>query len=143
MLFAGLTSAYMVRQEKEVGAVCIAESFYRKYNPHCTQQHFFAVGIKLDQKNQLGNLKIGVLITFILGIGFVVFQYLAWTELVSQGIYFVGMVKDITTNFTYLPAGNETVKEAAETGNVAASFLYVITGLHVVHLLEESWRWQW
>jgi len=26
------------------------------------------------------------------------------------------------------------VAEAGETGNVAASFLYVITGLHVVHL---------
>jgi len=136
MLFAGLTSAYMVRQGEGkwvqfalpqlfiVSTVIIVMS--------SVSMQWAVVAVK---KNQVGTVKTAVLITFLLGIGFVVFQYLAWKELVSQGIYFVGTVKDITTQFTYVPAGNETVAQAGDIGNVAASFLYVITGLHVAHLL--------
>jgi len=136
MLFAGLTSAYMVRQgEGKWVQFALPNLFIVSTVIIVLSSISLQWGLNAIKKNNLANLKIGVLVTFILGIGFVVFQYLAWTELVSQGIYFVGRVKDITTDFTYVPAGNETVKEAAETGNVAASFLYVITGLHVVHLL--------
>jgi len=136
MLFAGLTSAYMVRQGEGkwvqfalpqlfiVSTVIIVMS--------SVSMQWAVVAVK---KNQISTVKTAVLITFLLGIGFVVFQYLAWKELVSQGIYFVGTVKDITTQFTYVPAGNETVAQAGDIGNVAASFLYVITGLHVAHLL--------
>jgi len=47
--------------------------------------------------------------TFILGILFTVFQILGWMELTEKGI-----------NFTGVPSG---------------SFLYVLSGIHVVHLL--------
>jgi cytochrome c oxidase subunit 3 len=136
MLFAGLTSAYMVRQGEGkwvqfalpdlfiVSTIIIVLS--------SVSMQWALVSIK---RNQVSNLKIGILITFLLGIAFVIVQYLAWTDLVSQGIYFVGKIGDITTPYTYVPAGNETVGEASETGNVAASFLYVITGLHVAHLI--------
>ena len=44
-------------------------------------------------------------------------------------------MKDIKTPFTYIPAGKESATDVGTTGNVAASFLYVITGLHVLHLV--------
>ena len=47
--------------------------------------------------------------TFVLGILFTVFQILGWMELTEKGI-----------NFTGVPSG---------------SFLYVLSGIHVVHLL--------
>ena len=53
----------------------------------------------------------------------------------SQGIAFTGRIKDITSDFQYIPSGTESVVEAGDAGNVAGSFLYVITGLHVMHVL--------
>jgi cytochrome c oxidase subunit 3 len=47
--------------------------------------------------------------TFVLGILFTVFQVLGWMELANKGI-----------NFTGVPSG---------------SFLYVLSGIHVVHLI--------
>lgn len=136
MLFAGLTSAYMVRQgEGKWVQFALPKLFIASTIVIAMSSVSMQWAVVSIRNNQVGKLKIAVLITFLLGIGFVVLQYLAWNDLVSQGIYFVGRVKDITTDFTYVPAGNETVKDAAEMGNVAASFLYVITGLHVAHLL--------
>ena len=136
MLFAGLTSAYMVRQgEGKWVQFALPDLFIVSTVIIILSSISLQWGLASLKKNKLSNLKIGMLITFILGISFVVCQYFAWSDLVSQGIYFRGSVKDIKTDFTYVPAGNETVKEAADIGNVAASFLYVITGLHVVHLL--------
>jgi cytochrome c oxidase subunit 3 len=135
MLFAGLTSAYMVRQgEGKWVQFALPNMFIVSTIIILLSSVSMQWGVNAVKKNQLGTLKIAILVTFLLGIGFVVFQYLAWSDLVSQGIYFVGTIKDITTNYTYIPAGNETVGEAANMGNVAASFLYVITGLHVAHL---------
>lgn len=136
MLFAGLTSAYMVRQGEgkwvqfDLPQLFILSTVIIIMSSISMQ--WAVISIK---KNNLSGLKIATLITFILGIGFVISQYLAWKDLISQGIYFVGTVKDIKSDFTYVPAGNETVAQAANIGNVAASFLYVITGLHVAHLL--------
>ncbi|HNP99226.1 MAG TPA: cytochrome c oxidase subunit 3, partial [Bacteroidia bacterium] len=62
-------------------------------------------------------------------------QYIAWSELFRQGIAFSGRIKDIKGNFQYIPAGTESATEAGDAGNVAGSFLYVITGLHVMHVL--------
>jgi cytochrome c oxidase subunit III len=88
--------------------------------------------VKRDNRK---NLKLALGLTALFGIGFVVFQYFAWSQLVSQGIYFVGQIKEIKTDYAYIPAGRETAAEIGNTGNVAGSFLYVITGLHVAHLL--------
>src|SRR5436190_2891207 len=99
MLFAGLTSAYMVRQgEGKWVQFALPNLFIVSTVIIVLSSISLQWGLNSIKKNNLANLKIGVLITFILGIGFVVFQYLAWTELVSQGIYFVGSVKDIKTD---------------------------------------------
>ena len=76
-----------------------------------------------------------MLLTFILGSCFVISQYYAWSELYQNGIAFTGRIMDIKSDFHYVPAANETAAEAGEAGNVAGSFLYVLTGLHVAHLL--------
>jgi cytochrome c oxidase subunit III len=136
MLFAGLTSAYMVRQgEGKWAQFDLPQLFYVSTLIIILSSISMQWAVVSVKKNQLANLKVAVLVTFVLGIGFVLFQYLAWEQLTSQGIYFVGRIKDINTGFTYMPAGKETAADVANMGNVAASFLYVITGLHVAHLL--------
>ncbi|MEO8085688.1 MAG: cytochrome c oxidase subunit 3 [Bacteroidota bacterium] len=136
MLFAGLTSAYMVRQgEGKWVQFALPQLFFVSTAVIILSSVTMQWAVVSIKKNKVSNLKTAILLTFLLGIGFVIFQYIAWGDLISQGIYFVGTVKDITSDFTYVPAGNETVAQAADIGNVAASFLYVITGLHVAHLI--------
>ena len=136
MLFAGLTSAYIVRQGEgkwvqfAMPGLFMVSTIFIILSSITMQLALTAV-----KKNNLNRLKLFLAGTAIFGIGFVVLQYFSWSQLVSQGIYLVGHVKDIRTEFHYIPAGRETATDVGDTGNVAASFLYVITGLHVVHLL--------
>ncbi len=109
MLFAGLTSAYVVRKAEGNWVeftlpkmftlstiVLIISSF---------TMHFALMYVK---RNKLNMVKTAVLVTLGLGLAFVFMQFYAWTILVKNGIYFVG--------------------------NPSGSFLYVLSGLHLVHL---------
>src|SRR5947199_4979780 len=132
MLFAGLTSGYVVRQGEgkwlqfdmpgwfKISTLIIIVS--------SVTMQWAVASVK---KNNIGAMKIALLLTTFLGLGFVFSQYFALSELVSRGIYFAGRIKDVNAPSTYIAAGNETAAEVGDTGNVAASFLYVITGLHV------------
>ena len=64
--------------------------------------------VEAYKKDQIFKLKNTVGITLLLGIGFAVSQYIGWLELQESGIYFAG--------------------------KASGSFLYVISGLHVLHL---------
>ncbi len=136
MLFAGLTSGYIVRQgEGKWVQFGMPSLFWVSTILIVISSVTMQWAVNSAKRNNLKNLKLAAGLTVVLGIGFVVFQYLAWSQLVSQGIYFVGQIKDITGAYEYIPAGKETAAEIATTGNVAGSFLYVITGLHVAHLV--------
>jgi cytochrome c oxidase subunit 3 len=138
MLFAGLTSAYIVRQgegkwaEFTLPQLFAVSSLIIVLSSICVQW-----GVSAIKKNNAKNLRIALTLTMILGAGFVISQYFAWTELYSKGIVFTGTIGQITTDYKYIPtpAAKETAAEISSAGNVAGSFLYVITGLHVVHLL--------
>ncbi len=136
MLFAGLTSGYIVRQGEGKWAqfdlpMTFAISTVIIVLSSVPMQWAVISARKGNQKN----LVTALIITGLLGIAFVISQYVAWSELFSQGIAFSGRIKDIKGNFQYVPSGTESVAEAGDAGNVAGSFLYVITGLHVMHLL--------
>src|SRR6185369_9880892 len=136
MLFAGLTSAYIVRQgEGKWVQFAMPELFKLSTLFIVLSSVTMQWAVRTIKHNNKKNLKLAMTLTAALGIGFVVFQYLSWSQLVSQGIYLVGQVKDIQVPFQYIPAGKETATEVGTTGNVAGSFLYVITGLHIAHLL--------
>ena len=60
------------------------------------------------KRNNLLGIRIGLLVTSLLAFIFVIGQYRAWGQLVDAGHHFVG--------------------------NPAGSFIYVFTGLHVLHL---------
>lgn len=136
MLFAGLTSAYMVRQGEGKWAEFSLPGLFTLSTVillvSSATIHWAVMSVK---KGNLKNLITGMLLTLMLGLGFVVTQYYAWTELYHNGIVFSGHLSDIKTDFKYVPSGNETLAEAAGVGNVAASFLYVLTGLHILHLI--------
>lgn len=135
MLFAGLTSAYIVRQgEGKWAQFSLPNIFIISTIIICCSSVTMQWAVHSIRKGNAQKLVNGLILTFILGIGFVVSQYLAWSELFHNGIAFAGRIADIKTEYNYIPAGKETAGQAAETGNVAASFLYAITALHILHL---------
>jgi cytochrome c oxidase subunit 3 len=111
MIFASLTSAYIVRQSEgnwlefdlpsifwyTSGIIVLSSIFL----------HFAYVSAK---KDELSKLRIGMVITTLLGIVFLAGQWYSWVALVDRDVYFVG--------------------------NPAGSFLYVFTGLHGIHLIS-------
>jgi cytochrome c oxidase subunit 3 len=136
MLFAGLTSAYIVRQgEGKWVEFALPQLFKVSSLIIILSSISLQWGLVSIKKNNSGNLKVAMFITLLLGIGFIISQYYAWSELYHNGIVFTGRIQDIKTNYQYIPSGKETAAEVADAGNVAGSFLYVLTGLHVAHLL--------
>jgi cytochrome c oxidase subunit 3 len=112
MIFAAMTSAYIVRQ---------AEGNWLEFE--LPQRLWITSGIILlssitmhwsylaAKKDNLTSLRVGMLVTSVLGIAFLIGQFLSWQDLVAIDVYFAG-------------------------GNPSGSFLYVLTGLHAVHLIS-------
>ena len=110
MMFGGFMSAYIVRQaagnwlEFEMPSnftISTAILILSSICIHWTFQQF-----KAGKEN---NYKIGLISTFLMGLGFIFFQYLGWTALQGAGV-------DLK-------------------GNPSGSFVYVISGVHVAHVL--------
>lgn len=112
MLFAGLTSAYVVRADNGnwlvfqlppisiiSTAVIIASSL---------TMFIAQLSIKRDKQSIAS---VFLFITFVLGIVFTYTQYAGWKELTAQGIYFLG-----------------------KYSNASGSFLYLIAVMHLLHL---------
>jgi cytochrome c oxidase subunit 3 len=110
MMFGAFTSAYLVR--KPVGnwyefklpveffystLILIASSFLMEWAYRSYKQQ--------EEKSY----KVGIFLTLLLGIGFIIAQVIAWKALVAQGI---------------------TIEL-----NVSGSFLYVLSGFHALHVL--------
>jgi len=111
MLFMAFTSAYIVRQaegnwlEFELPRILWWNSLLLLSSS--VSMHWAYISGKRDD---LGGVKIGLLITLTLGVAFLVGQYLSWGQLVDQNVYFVG--------------------------NPAGSFMYILTGMHGIHLIS-------
>jgi cytochrome c oxidase subunit III len=109
MLFAGLTSGYIVRQadgnwqEFDLPGMFYVSTVIIMLSSVSMQWGFNAI-----RKNRLAQLRISLMVTLGLGLAFTFSQFLAWSQLVNAGIFF--------------------------TGNPSGSFLYVLTGLHLAHL---------
>jgi cytochrome c oxidase subunit III len=135
MLFGGLTSAYIVRQgEGKWAEFSLPNLFWISTAIIVLSSIPMQWALVSIRKGDRKKMMMGITLTFILGLAFVISQYYSWTELYRNGIVLTGYIGDIKTDYTYVPSGKETAAEAATAGNVAGSFLYIITGLHVVHL---------
>ncbi len=110
MMFAGLTSGYIVRQAEgnwfqfELPPIFYISTAFIVVSSLSMQ--WAIMGVK---KNNMGQLRTGLMITLGLGLGFTFTQFAAWSKLVDLGVYF--------------------------TGNPSGSFLYVLTALHLAHLI--------
>ncbi len=110
MIFASMTSAYIVKKAEGDWLLINFPELFKLTSVlivlSSASLHFAYISAK---RNNLLNIRLGLIITALLALGFVIGQYMSWGELVAQGVYFVG--------------------------NPAGSFVYVFTGLHVLHLV--------
>lgn len=111
MLFASLTSAYIVRQAEgnwlyfELPSILTVSSIVILFSSVTMQAAYWAA-----KKDRLEMVKILVTVTSVLGLTFLILQFEGWKALVANQVYLVG--------------------------NPSGSFLYVITGLHGLHLIS-------
>jgi len=111
MLFAAFTSAYVVKQSDGVWLDFTMPPMFVYTSVlivlSSATMHWAVIATK---RNNIKMIRTALGVTFFLGLAFIIGQYLAWGELVDQGVYFVG--------------------------NAAGSFLYVLTGVHGLHLVS-------
>lgn len=111
MLFAAMTSAYLVRRaegnwlEYEIPSVFTYSSVVLVLSSLTMHWAYLAA-----KKDNFGSLKTAITITFVLGAVFLYMQFQGWVALVDQNVFFVG--------------------------NPAGSFMYIFTGLHGFHLIS-------
>lgn len=111
MIFAGLTSAVIVRKADGNWLEYVLPSAFG-----WSTAFVFLSSVSLQwsvtraRRDELGQLKTGLLITLVLGTLFLLSQWMAFRQMVDVGLYLVG--------------------------NPSTSFLYVITGLHGLHMLS-------
>lgn len=113
MLFASLTSAYVVRQEKgDWLKFELPQLFYISTAIIIISSVTMNWALSSAKKNDLRTLKLAAFLTLVLGLSFIVCQFKAWGALVDQKIFFAG-----------------------KYSNASGSFLYALTGLHMAHLI--------
>jgi cytochrome c oxidase subunit 3 len=113
MMFAGLTSAYVVSQSRAdwLKDFELPSAFYFSTIAILGCSVTFYLAKKAIQKDNHSKTTLLLLATLALGISFVVLQFLGFGQIVSNGHYFTGNASSITT-----------------------TFLYVIVVVHLIHL---------
>lgn len=111
MIFAALTSAYIVRQAEGNWL-----SFELPIELWVTTGIILVSSVTMQwayiaaKKDEIGQVKTALVATTVLGVAFLIGQIYSWGVLVDHNVFFVG--------------------------NPSGSFLYVLTGLHGLHLVS-------
>ncbi len=104
MSFAGLTSAYVVSKERPdwISNFEIPTAFYISLVLILISSLTIHLAKNAIQKALTSRGMILLVTTFVLGIGFVVFQFVGFSEIIRNGYNFTGPTSSITTSFIYL-----------------------------------------
>lgn len=112
MMFAGLTSAYVVSKNREDWvSFNLPTSFYISTLLIVLSSLTFYLAKKYIMKKEQGKTSVFLVLTLVLGLGFVFYQFNGFQQLIDAGLYFTG-----------------------KQSNVSSSFLYVITISHMIHI---------
>lgn len=113
MMFAALTSAYIVKKNQSNWLEFdLPKMFWVSTVVILTSSVTVHLALKAFKAREMGRYRTLITVTAILGLAFITLQYLGFRELEAHNIALVG-----------------------SRSNSAASFLFVITGLHMVHVL--------
>jgi cytochrome c oxidase subunit 3 len=104
MMFAGLTSAYVVSQSRADWAknFQLPSAFYFSTIAILGCSIAFHLAKKAIQKDRHSATTSFLLATLVLGISFVVLQFVGFGQIVAEGYFFTGSASSITTTFLYV-----------------------------------------
>ncbi len=104
MSFAGLTSAYVVSKERPdwLTDFVIPEAFYISLGLIVASSVTMILAKMAVKKEQNKQGMFLLILTFLLGIGFIFYQFSGFNEIIENGYYFTGSESTITTSFIYL-----------------------------------------
>lgn len=112
MLFAGLTSAYVVRADNGNWLLFeLPNAFYLSTAVIITSSITLFFALQMAKKNNKKGIMLGLLATFFLGLIFTYLQFKGYGQLLNNHIVFAG-----------------------KSANASGSFLYLLTFLHLLHL---------
>ena len=104
MSFLGITSGYIVSKERAdwLTDFQMPEAFYISLFVILLSSitFYFAKKYVIAQQKKQG--MIFLIITFLLGITFIILQFKGFSEIISSGYFFTGSESTITTSFIYL-----------------------------------------
>ncbi len=113
MLFAGLTSAYIVsRKRDDWVSFDLPNAFYTSTILIVLSSITFILAKRFIKQNNRQLTSLFLVATLVLGIGFVFFQFEGFKELLNAGLFFAG-----------------------EQSTVKSSFIYGITIAHIAHVV--------
>jgi cytochrome c oxidase subunit 3 len=114
MSFAGLISAFIVSSKREdwLNNFELPSAFFVSVIIILLSSFTFILGKRALQQNNMKMVSTWLLITLILGVGFVYSQFEGFRQIITAGYYFTG-----------------------PTSNVTVSFIYIIAILHIGHVI--------
>ena len=114
MMFAGLTSAYVVSTKRPdwLDDLQLPTAFFWSTAVILLSSFTFHMAIRAVRQNNRSLATTALLSTLLLSFGFIALQFVSFNELLETGYFFTGSASSVTT-----------------------SFLYLIIGSHLVHLL--------
>jgi cytochrome c oxidase subunit 3 len=105
MLFAGFTSAYIVRMQKGNWLVFqLPPVIFLSTALIILSSFTYYLAQRAIRLNKHGFTTLMIFLTFLLGLGFTRSQFKVWEELTSQGIFFLGRYANVSGSFFYLIA---------------------------------------
>lgn len=127
MLFAGLTSAYVVRADNgnwlvfQLPGIAILSTAII-----VSSSLTLLVAQMAIKRNQYTVTSFALFVTLLLGLAFFFTQYEGWKQLTAQGIYFIGKYSNASGSFLYLIA---LVHLAHMTGGILALVVSFVKSL--------------
>ena len=164
MLFLGLSSGYYISKSGPVWvSITIPQEFFISSGIIIISSITFFIALKLAKKGNFKLLPFFMIITLILGLLFVKFQRDGWKNMKSRGMYLSDVVKidgliknkDVEYGVDYKIFMNDNelkyedgvfydkrdeynsipVYPSLDADNVSSSWMYILTGLHLAHLI--------
>ena len=104
MMFAGLTSAYIVSQERPdwLDTFEMPIAFLYSTLVIVASSVTFHLAKNAIQKGLQGVTSLYLLLTLALGITFVILQFVGFNQIIETGYYFTGEESTVTTSFLYI-----------------------------------------
>ncbi len=158
MMFAGLTSAYVVLMNGQYWVdIKVPQAFYYSTVIILISSVTIKLAVNASKKAQQQRTRALIMLTLLLGIGFSAAQFVGWKQLLSIGGHLAGNIENMTGEYGvdykiifkgqslvvedgkyYFPDDYQRSEELNERvltkANTASSFIYTLSGIHLLHL---------